>query len=67
MDPDTLGDTIRSYLWGGVAVVHSLLDWPLRNLSGERAANAGGSAHAICAVHVVVPFPAGLARHGLSF
>lgn len=34
VEPSTLADQLRSYLWGGVTVVHSLLDWPLRNLSG---------------------------------
>jgi len=35
VEPGSMADQLRSYLWGGVAVLHSLLDWPLRNLSGE--------------------------------
>ena len=42
VEPSTLADQLRSYLWGAITVVHSLLDWPVRNLSGE--AGCGGCA-----------------------
>lgn len=32
-----LPEQARAWAWGAVAVVHSLLDWPLRNLSGAWA------------------------------
>ena len=36
-----LADQLWGGLWGAVTVVHSLLDWPLRNLSGEWCCCAG--------------------------
>jgi WW domain-containing oxidoreductase len=30
------GDAVRGWAWGLVTLAHSLLDWPLRRLSGGR-------------------------------
>lgn len=43
-DSESLPGTLRGYVWGAVAVVHSLLDWPLRNLSGGFAGCVQGCA-----------------------
>lgn len=34
VQPGSAVDKLRGALWGGVALVCSLLDWPVRNLSG---------------------------------
>ena len=42
-----VGDTLRGALWGLSTLVHSCLDWPVRNLSGEDT-RGQAAPHPVC-------------------